>query len=212
MHLRPVKRTPVPYILSALVAALAVTGMFVTFVGTQVEISGLGNDLESLEKEFEDYEDVQQEFDDLQNRKRLLATKKETIVEITRDRMVWSKQLWNLSRLIPSNAWYEEITIVPRRFPETVQVFNKQTEQLESKEVMVERQVLVVSGYVVETKDGLAEISPLTTALASDPEFSDKFVMQLPAFRDDEFEGYPVRRFSLEFMIGARATSTGSGS
>jgi hypothetical protein len=78
---------------------------------------------------------------------------------------------------------------------------NEQTKKIEMKTVNITRPILRVSGYVVSSPDGRSDVSPLTDALTTDSEFTSMFVMEPPSFSDDEFEGFPVKKFSLEFQI-----------
>ena len=69
------------------------------------------------------------------------------------------------------------------------------------KTVNVSKPILRVSGYVVSTPDKPSDVSPLTDALSADPEFSSMFLMEPPSFSDTDFEGFPVKKFTLEFQI-----------
>lgn len=209
-HLRPIKRTPLPYIAVGIVAVLVVGYIAFSFVATQAQIMNRQGELAGYQKELEDKRAIVEESNALEKRKLELADKIATIQEIASSRIVWSRELYNLSRLKPDNVWYSEIAEATKTYamqepqidPKTGKPkINEQTKKPEMKTVNVTRPILRISGYVVGTPDKPADVNPLTDALAADPEFSSMFTMEPPSFSDTEFEGYPVKKFTLEFQI-----------
>ncbi|MDZ4860350.1 MAG: hypothetical protein SGI88_15340 [Candidatus Hydrogenedentes bacterium] len=209
-HLRPIKRTPVPYIAVALAGVLAVLYIAFSFMSTQVLIMNMNAELAGHEKELEEKRAIIEESNELERTKVALADKISTIQEIASNRIVWSRQLFNLSRLKPDNFWYSEVIESTKSYPiqEPVldpktgkQKINEQTKKPEVKTINVPRPILRVSGFVVSSPDGRSDVSPLTDALTTDPEFTTMFIMEPPSFSDAEFEGFPVKKFSLEFQI-----------
>lgn len=84
---------------------------------------------------------------------------------------------------------------------------NPQTNRIEMKTTNVNRPILRLSGYVIDSSDGRQDVSPLTDALTTDPEFSKMFQLEQPSFSTTEFKGYPVKKFTLEFLITAEGSN-----
>jgi hypothetical protein len=209
-HLRPVKRTPLPYIAAGIAAVLAVLYIAFSFVSTQAQIIGRQVQLAAHQTELEEKKKIVEESNELEKLKVQLADKISTIQEIASNRIVWSRELHNLSRLKPDNFWYSEIVETTKTYtmqqpdmdPKTgKQKIDEATKKPVMKTVPVTRPILRVSGYVVSSADGRSDVSPLTDALSSDPEFAGMFQMEPPSFSDTEFEGFPVKKFALEFQI-----------
>ncbi|HRI87311.1 MAG TPA: hypothetical protein PK869_03550 [Candidatus Hydrogenedentes bacterium] len=209
-HLRPIKRTPLPYIAVAAVAVLALAYIGYSFMSAQWQVMALNNELAKNKADLEAKKAIVEESNQLEKTKLALAEKITTIQEIASNRIVWSRQLFNLSRLKPPNFWYSEVLESTKSYPVQEQVIdpktgkpkvNEQTKKIETKIVNVTRPILRVSGYVVSTDDGRSDVSPLTDALTTDPEFTSMFVMEPPSFSDTDFEGFPVKKFTLEFQI-----------
>lgn len=200
-HLRPIKRTPVPYILSVLALAAAVAGMVMLFLNMQAQIMIVDRDLQRVTKDLADLQEVVDEYNALARQKGQLADKITTIAEIVRDRIIWSQQLWHLSRLAPDNLWYSGVEVGNKTVRETQYQPDPQTKEMKPKEVAVTKPTLKVSGYVIETERGRYDVSGFARAAESDPEFADIFQLDTSSLKDTEFEGFPVREFTLEFLI-----------
>ena len=211
-HLRPIKRTPLPYIACAAVFVIAMLGMFSTFVKTQANVMAESRELARLNTEMQNLQKVVDEYKALENRKLQLADRIKTIDEIVKDRIIWSRQLWMLAQLTPKNFWYSEIEVTTKNYPRQEPVLDPQTgkpkvnpttKKIETRVIQVARPILRLSGYVIDSPDGRQDVSPLTDALTQDEEFSSMFQLEQPSFSSDEFDGFPVKRFTLEFLITA---------
>jgi hypothetical protein len=209
-HLRPIKRTPLPYIAVGIVAVLALLFIAYSFISTQAEIMAKRTQLAAHQKELEEKKKIVDESNELEKLKLQLADKIATIQEIASNRIVWSRELFNLSRLKPDNFWYSEILESSKSYP--VQQpemdpktgkpkINETTKKPEMKTVSITKPILRVTGFVVADASGRSDVSPLTDALSTDPEFVKMFQMEPPSFSDTEFEGFPVKKFTLEFQI-----------
>ncbi len=199
-HLRPIKRTPLPYILSVLILVLAIGAMGSLWVYTQAGIVGKRAELDRHKKELEGLQAIVDEFKRLTKQQMELADKIAIIQDIVSDRVIWSRQLFNISRLTPDNFWYSAITEKERSTQETKTVFNKETGKQETKAVTVKQRVLELGGYVITGSDGSNDIYPLTFNMEQDPEFAGMFQLSLPKLVDTEFKGYRVRSFNLEYL------------
>lgn len=203
-HLRPIKRTPLPYILSALAFLLVLAGVAWVYLQGQRQIAHTEARLNSLNGELNLLRPIIEESEKLQTQKRMVADKMATITEIVADRIIWSEQLYNLARLAPQNLWYDGFKVETRQFRTTRQVPDpKNKGQFKTEPVMVPRQILVVSGYVVQTPTGGDLVGSFALATQQDEAFSSLFTIVKQSITDTEFEKQPVRKFALEFRIGA---------
>ncbi len=200
-ELRPIKRTPLPYILSGATFVLVVGVVAIVFVKNIADIAGATRTLNEHKAELSQLQPVVEDYNAIVKKKLQLAEQVQTINEIASDRIIWSRQLFNLNRLVPDNMWYDEIDVGVRPFTETHLVFNERTKQNEMVTERVDRQVLALSGYVVPGEDGQASVSPFTLATENDPEFSELFQLELSTFKDTLFEEVGVREFKLEYVI-----------
>ena len=200
-ELRPIKRTPLPYILSGATFVLVVGVVAIVFVKNIADIAGATRTLNEHKAELSQLQPVVEDYNAIVKKKLQLAEQVQTINEIASDRIIWSRQLFNLNRLVPDNMWYDEIDVGVRPFTETHLVFNERTKKNEMVTERVDRQVLALSGYVVPGEDGQASVSPFTLATENDPEFSELFQLELSTFKDTIFEEVGVREFKLEYVI-----------
>ena len=200
-HLRPIRRSPVPYILSALVLVAAIVAMTAAFLAIQLQIADARGQLAKHQEEYDALREVVAEYNNLIDKKEILAKKIATIQEIVSERIIWSRQLFNIARLTPDNVWYSGITEDEKVSREKRLVYNEKTKKEEEKIVRVTRRILKVEGYVIEGTDGSNDIYPLTLEMEQDVEFSSMFQLSLPKLVDTEFEGYAVRNFTLEYHI-----------
>ncbi|HOV72458.1 MAG TPA: hypothetical protein P5318_04330 [Candidatus Hydrogenedentes bacterium] len=200
-HLRPIKRTPLPYILSTLVLVLVLVALSVLWLQGQARISAKNAEFEQHKKELAGLQAIVDEFKRLSEQKTRLADKIQIIQDIVADRIIWSRQLFNISRLTPDNFWYSGIAEKQRTIKENRMVFNEQTGKEEMKSVTVPQRVLELKGYVITGADGSNDIYPLTFNMEQDPEFAGLFQLSLPKLVDTEFKGYRVRNFTLEYLV-----------
>jgi len=200
-HLRPIKHSPIPYVASLLAAGLILVALAGMWVDKQREIGEQRTILAENTEKLDALQAIVEEYERLEKQKVELAEKVEIINEILADRIIWSLQLWNISRLTPENFWYSSIAVKEKQYTETHKVYDEKTKKEETKRVTVRRPVLELSGYVIEGEDGSNDINPLTFNMQGDPEFSKTFQLDLPKFQDTEFDGYKVREFTLEYLI-----------
>ncbi len=208
-HLRPVKRTPIPHILSILVLLAAIAGMVVVFGAVHAQLMLTRGELDGVQKDLAGLQAVKDEYDQLMADKTKLASKIKAIEEITRDRIIWSRQLYNLNRLAPDNLWYTDIAVDTKRIEKEVPVIGKDgkpvldpnTNKPRMGKVNVDIPLLRVAGYVMETPDGRLDTGTFARAAETDEEFSSLFQIEPPRVEDTTYEGYRVRKFSFEFII-----------
>jgi hypothetical protein len=201
MNQRPVRHSALPYLLGIAVLAAGVVLMGFLWVTKQAEAMQLAAEQSRHQEQLDGLQDFVDESNELQARKNELADKVFTIKEITQDRIIWSRQLWNLSRLAPDNFWYNHVGIDKKRFTETRQVYNKDKKVNETQTVTVEKPILVLKGYVAGDEEGLKDVNQILFATENDPEFSSLFRLEPPMFFDTEFDGYAVKGFTLQYVI-----------
>lgn len=207
-HLLPVKHSLMPFLLAGLVAAIALAAMSTLFVTTQAQIIANNATLRQHQADLAELADVIEESERLESLKAQLASRISTIEEITNDRIIWSRQLWNLSRLAPPNFWYSDISVENKTVRERQQVINKTTKELEWKTVPVVKQILRVEGYVTEGEDGTTDVNPLVRSTESDEEFAAMFQLEPISFQDTTFEETPVKSFKFEYLILSKGTQS----
>lgn len=203
-ELRPVKRTPIPHILSVAVVLLVVLMVSSMYLTNMRGVSKAKEVLAAHQSELEALQPIVGEYNALSEQKIALSKQVETIGEIVNDRIIWSRQLYNLSRLAPENLWYDEIKVVAKSFPEVESFYNEATKQQEQRTVRITKQVLIVSGFVEPGANGKASISPFTLATENDEEFSSLFQLDQSTFKDTTFDDVSVREFSLEYILAPR--------
>ena len=200
--LRPIKHTPLPYVLSASVLVLAVLVMGGMWLDTRNQKNAMLADLAKHQEELDGLAAIVEKYNKLSEDKVRLSEKMDIIREIVNDRIIWSEQLWNLSTLTPDNFWYNHISEQEKSTKEKRQVYNAKKKMDETKTVTVKRRILELGGYVIQGENASKDIYPLTFKLEQDPEFTDTFQWgKLANVEDRLFEGYDVREFLLEYLI-----------
>lgn len=208
-ELRPIKRTPLPHIMSLLVLIAAVAGIGAMMYAVTASIARANTELAEANRELEGLRDVVEEYNALSEQKQQLENKINVIQEILSDRIIWSEQLHRLAELTPDNFWYKRI----RETSKTVRVERVEIDPKTGKEVVdkdgkpkvvkenVKRPVFEISGYVINNEQGSSRINPLTYNTTQDAAFSKIFTLDSPNITDAEYNGYAVRGFALEYNI-----------
>lgn len=210
--MRPVQRTPLPHIMSLLVLVAVLMFMGNVFVNLQGELRTVERKIEKSEKELAGLADVVKEYDVLTKQKLLLQRKIVAIQDILKGRTIWSEQLLKLTTLTPDNIWYKRIRMVVKKFSEEKPVLDKKTGKpvMDPKtglpkmaKVPVEKQVLEISGYAIDDESGVSSTSTLAAQTTGDELFSSIFSLYTSKIEDTDFNGYPVREFTFEYLIGS---------
>ncbi|GMW02565.1 MAG: hypothetical protein AMXMBFR84_37010 [Candidatus Hydrogenedentota bacterium] len=208
-HLRPIKRTPLPYILSGAVLVVAVLAVASNFIAIRAQLASKQGQLQNYQAELDELDAIIKESDRLESLKVGLAEKIATIDEIVRDRIIWSRELYNLSRLLPKNMWFRRVEVTKRSFTERVPDLDPKgmpkvdpnTKQPIMKEIRRDRPILRVSGYVTDTITGSDDLTPFIANVSDDSEFTARFTLEPPELGSTTFEGFEVNSFSLDFLI-----------
>ena len=204
-HLRPIKRSPLPYMISGALLVMFVIFLLLDFSAVSVRVANAKATFEANQGEFEKMRPIVEDSNALEAEKVGLQSRVNTIDEIVSSRIIWSKQLWELGDLSPDNIWYSGIKVTKKDFlvPETR--IDPETKQMITEEKRVSRPVLEVSGYATEDANGRRDVNPLIDNLTQDSEFSSMFMFDRPVIEPDEYEDFSVRRFTLDFIISNAA-------
>jgi hypothetical protein len=198
---RPIKRTPLPYLLSGAIASITVVAIGVVSLINSTDVKAANRRLADNKTALAQLKPIVEEYNSISEKKLKLAEQVNTINEIVSDRILWSRQLFNLNRLATENMWYDGIEVAHKQISEKKNVYDPKTKQMKQVSEKVDRRVLTLSGYVIPGDDGVASVNPFTTATESDEEFSDLFQLDLSTFKDTMFEDVGVREFKLEYLI-----------
>ena len=208
-ELRPIKRTPLPHILSVAVLLAAIAGMAFLFLNITRNIAHTKSEIAKANQELEGLRDVVEEYNALSAQKQQLESKINVIQDILSDRIIWSEQLHRLAELTPDNFWYKRIRETSKSVrverveldPKTgAEVLDKDKKPKIIKET-VKRPVFEISGYVINNDEGLSQINPLTYNTTQDEAFSKLFTLDTPNLSNEEYNGFAVRGFVLEYNI-----------
>lgn len=199
-ELRPVKRTPIPYIVSVLLLLATIAGILYVYQNTGAQIATHKAQAAAYETEYKKLEQVVEEHAAMVSLKRTLSLKIATIDEIVSGRIIWSKQLFNLSKVLPDNVWISEIEVDTARRSQTVMRLDPNTKKMVPKEEIINRKVLLVSGYVIAGEES-DDIKPLVEAVETNEEFTSMFQLVPFRFEDTDFDGFQVKKFELEFDV-----------
>ena len=195
-HLRPIQRTPLPYILSVLVLAATLAFMGSWYMSVHAAFRAVDVKYAAADKALRGLAPVVEEYNGLVKEKLKLQDKVETIRPILQDRLLWSQWLHQLAKLTPENIWYKRIKTITRKvqmeMPKTdkkgLPERDKATGLLVMQKVPIEKQFLEVSGYAVEDESGRSSTAALAESTRNDEEFSKKFTMSSPRIEDTDFD------------------------
>jgi hypothetical protein len=208
-HLRPIQRTPLPYILSVLVLGAMLAFMGSWYMSVHGEYAAVNKKYAAANTALTNLAPVVEEYNGLVKEKLKLQDKVETIRPILQDRLLWSQWIHQLARLTPENIWYKRIKTITRKVQMDQPKMGKNgqperdatTGLVIIEKVPVDKQFLEVSGYAVEDESGQSSTAALAESTRNDEEFSRKFTMSSPRIEDTDFDGYAVRAFTFEYEV-----------
>lgn len=211
-HLRPVKRTPLPYLASLFVLVLAIAAMGYIFMMMRGRIVDERDHMANIESELKKLAAIREDYLRLKEEEKKLQAKVDVIEEILKDRIVWSEQLDRLVTLTPENVWYDriwvsletdqrEVVVVDEKTREPV--MDPKTNRPKVEIIRTNEHRLHLSGYVKADEGMRINVNPLLNNTRSDAQFAAVFPQKNPRFEDTEFNGFPVRRFTMDFGINA---------
>ncbi|NLN92331.1 MAG: hypothetical protein GX130_03350 [Candidatus Hydrogenedens sp.] len=210
-ELRPVQRTPIPHIVSLLILAAVLVFMNNVYTDLRLERTIVTSKVDKTNKELSGLQEAVEEHKALIKQKALLQRKILAIQEILEGKTVWSEQLHQLASLTPENIWYKRIRVTSKKFSEEQPaidrktgkpVMDARTNSPRMTRVSVDKQILEVSGYAIDDEHGMSSTSTLAARTSNDKEFSSYFELHNSKIGDTDFNGYPVREFTFEYIIG----------
>ncbi len=200
-NLRPVKRTPLPHIISLAVLFLAIAGVLGYYLQLEAAVAAEQAKQASIEAQYNEKREVVADFNRLTDQKLALQARIETIEDISAGRIIWSRALHRLTELMPENIWITRVRVVNRTRTRVVQVTNPETGEVTSERQRVTLPFLEISGNAVRDEQGDFNTAPFSNATAEDPEFSNRFRFDRPSIEPATFEGFEVRSFVFEYEI-----------
>jgi hypothetical protein len=207
-ELRPIKRTPLPYIGGAIAFAAVLVMIVLTYLSARSDVNAANALLIAHQQEYNTLEPVVTEYNELNARKQLLDKKAKTIEDIVADRLIWSRQLFNFSRLLPDNMWYGaiEVKLDPYKVPQKVTDAKGNTTTIL---VPRTRQIVTLDGFVRPGEDGQSTINPLLLSFETDDEFSKMFTLNPVSYGDIIKDGLPVRKFTIPMIVNPAGGANG---
>lgn len=199
--MRPVKRTPLPYMITGALGVLALLAMAGAWLLAHQAYAAQQEELRKAQTQLTTFKEIIDSSNKMEQEKKKLEPKVQVICEIASDRVIWSEQLWSLSRLTPDNIWYSGITVDMRSFKESTPIEDPKTKEIKLKTISVKKPILEIKGFIVPDKDASTQINPLTWGLENDPAFSKTFRMQPPKLDYADMYGMRVRSFTLEYLV-----------
>lgn len=211
-NLRPVKRTPLPHILSLAVLIMTALYMGQIFFQNLRRSADVEQQIARRRVEMGELSDIVNEHNDLSARKVFLQDKIQIIQTILAGRTIWSEQLHRLTELTPDNIWFRRIRLTQRKFPEErprldrrgAPELDPRTNRPVMHRVQVDRDVLEVSGYAVGGASGISDTATFAANTTADPQFAALFTLFTSQIIDTEYNGYPVRAFTFEYVISSQ--------
>lgn len=208
--LRPIKRTPLPHVLSLLVLVASLVAMGFVFLSVRGVMAGEQGRLDKINARLKELEPIREDYKRLKNEEKTLRAKVEVIEAILEARIIWSEQLDRLVTLTPDNVWYERVWVSLEDDTREVVVLDEKTrrplidprtnrEKVETIKTKEHR--LHISGYAKTDENGRTDITPLLNNLRSDSQFASTFPFKDARYEDTIFSGYPVRKFTSDYRI-----------
>lgn len=201
-ELRPIKRTPLPHLLSLLVAALALVAIGAVYLAAVAEIGERRAELADTQEKLQALQATVEDFKKLKDKLNQLDRKLKVIEDITKDRIIWSERLHQLVTLTPDNFWYKSIE-------ETSQTITVEREEVDEKtgatKIVRDRVLqpyLVVSGYVGPDEEGSDDPYPLSVnTTREDSEFAQKFILEKPEYKFGTYADQRIQTFKFDYRI-----------
>jgi len=183
-----------------------------SYLGLSVKLNSVRDQVKTAQNELAALQSTVEEYEALMDQKQFLMKKITAIQDILRDRTIWSEQLHRLVTLTPENIWYKRIRVTSRKFMEERPSVDKRTGkpeidpktgQQKMVRVPVDRPVLEVSGYAVGDETGMSSTASLAENTTADAAFAEMFTLYTSKITDTEFNEYPVREFTFEYLIAS---------
>jgi len=208
-ELRPRPRSPLPYLATlALVVVVVLYCVISSFVELH-KISGFKQRVDELDEQIEVVRASAEAVKELESKERRLNAKRLAIGTIMADRIVWSKVLYMLARIVPEDVWLTGI--VEKVKTERVTIDNPDPGAGPKKiQKTVTRRILEITGYALSPREeqGVHLVGRFVRAMEDDQDFSERFRGPEPqSVNDAEFEDVPVKDFQIWCRIAKGGSS-----
>ena len=213
-ELRPRPRSPLPYMMTIVLAVAVVLFCLVSFVGKWQTISGFEKRITELDEQIAEVHESAEAVKKLEADSRLLNAKQVAISTIMSDRIVWSKVINMLTKLVPEDVWLSDLDVSSKSVP--VQVPNPDSQAVQKTVTQyVMRRKLEVTGYALSPREeeGVNHVGRFVSAMEDEedqnynPEFAALFRNPEPQSIDDGvFEDTPVKEFKIWCDIAKKGT------
>lgn len=209
-EMRPIKRTPLPYLASLCVLALVLLGIAFLYLRGQARLAGEHEKLAEIEAELKTLEAIREDYKRLKAEEERLRAKVKVIQEILQDRIIWSEQLSRLVELTPENVWYDHIWVSLEEEQREVEILDEKTKapipdprtgRNKVEVIKTKEHRLHLSGYAKQDENGVTNLYPLVDNIKADKEFTERFAYRMPQGKDTSFLDQPVRQFTMDFKI-----------
>ena len=177
-ELKPKERSTLPYVVAFAVCALVGLVIFLNILKLATESFRVRQQLRTTERELEKLKDIVDTVELIEKQMKLAEEKKRTIVKITKNNIIWSRQLYELARLIPDNVWIDSIEEEPRQREVTYEAVNPRTKRKETKRRKVTYYVLKLVCYALPPEgqgEGVDLVGATLDALKANEELMRNF-------------------------------------
>jgi Tfp pilus assembly protein PilN len=203
-ELRPIRRSGLPYIIVAVAGTVVVIALLSIFMANKLTVANNEAELEGLKADLQRVRESAKQVKELEAKKASVEAKDKAIRDINSDRIVWSKQLYYLARLMPDQVWLKDVEVETKTRTETVPVPDAPEGQPQTKQVPVPYQSLKLTGYALSYKEemGVNLVGVFVNAIENDTDFTTFFKSPEPQLlKDEEFGGVNVKEFEVNCEI-----------
>jgi len=203
-ELRPLRRSPLPYIVVAIVGAAVVIALLSMYTANRLQIANKQRQLDDLKAELQRVREAAEQVKELEAKEASIAMKDRAIKEITSDRIMWSEQLYYLARLMPEQVWLKDIEVETKSRTIMVDVPDAKEGEPKTKPKVVPYQSLKLTGYALSHAEeiGVNYVGVFVRAIENDPQFSSIFTSPEPRLvKDEEFGDVHVKEFEVNCEI-----------
>jgi Tfp pilus assembly protein PilN len=205
VELRPRPRSPLPYLMTVVLAIAVVSYCLIAFVDKWQTISDFEKRITELDEQIAEVHESAEAVKELEAGNRLLNAKQAAISTIMPDRIVWSKVIVMLAELVPEDVWLSDLAVSSKSVP--IQVPNPDSQAAQKTVTQyVPRRKLEITGYALSLREeeGVNHVGRFVSAMENEqdpnynPEFAALFSNPDPQSVDDKvFEDTPVKEFKI---------------
>ncbi len=203
-ELRPLRKSPLPYIVVAIVAAAVVIALVSMYTANQIQVASKQRKLEDLKTELQRVREAAEHVRELEAKEASIAIKDKAIKDITSDSIIWSEQLYYLARLMPEQVWLKGIDVETKSRTIMVDVPDAKEGEPKTKPKVIPYQSLKLTGYALSHAEeiGVNYVGVFVRAIEDDAQFSSIFTSPDPRLvKHEEFGDVHVKEFEVNCQI-----------